>query len=87
MLKGKILDKLKQFSQSVKEYEKILEILQTRPISAEFEGGVHFRYGWACIKGRMEIQEALEHLLLAHSLMPRNVEVLVKLASVLFKEL
>lgn len=35
----------------------------------------------------MEIQEAIEHLMLAHSLMPKNTEVLIKLSSVLFKEL
>ncbi|CDW79621.1 tpr domain containing protein [Stylonychia lemnae] len=89
LFNAKCFDKLKQFSQCIKEYENGIQQCKQQ---IEFEdqgtvlGNIYFRLGWAYIRGKVDIELGIEHLRQACDLLPTNSEVFIKLASVLFRE-
>lgn len=53
---------------------------------ASILGNIHFRLGWAFVRSKINVEEGIEHLRQAQDLLPKNTEVMIKLASVLYRE-
>mmetsp|Transcript_21027 Transcript_21027/g.20164 ORF Transcript_21027/g.20164 Transcript_21027/m.20164 type:complete len:138 (+) Transcript_21027:1578-1991(+) len=80
---------MKKYQEAAEHYEKSMKILQQvtkgKP-DKNLYGNIEFRLGWAQIRNKNNLEIGLGHLRNAHQLLPNNPEIMIKLASVLFKE-
>lgn len=65
MFLAKCLDKLKLFERCIQEYEKTLTLYKTQedePVEDSLLGNIHFRLGWAQVRGKIDIEKGIANL-------------------------
>jgi len=72
--------------QAAAVYRDGLELGKQAGLSAESLGQVEFRLGWSMIRSKVDVEAGIKHLDSANRQQPENVEIMVKLAGVLFQE-
>jgi hypothetical protein len=71
------------FEKAAEAYDRALEICTDN----ELMGNLMFRMGCSRIRGKKEIELGIKNLEIAAKTLPTNIEILFKLASVIYKEI
>ena len=79
-------DKIRKYIQAVNEYRQALDISVKNNLPDQVVGQIEFRLGWSVIRSKVNHQEGVEHLRKANELLPSNIEIMIKLAGVLFTD-
>lgn len=94
LLKGKALDMKGDYSTAVEVFRENLRdylryIQQQQGEAAEkgeVIGNLEFRYGWALIRSKKDVELGVQQLRAAQEKMPDNLDLKIKLALILFQE-
>ena len=88
--KGKIMDMMKRFSEAAIFFKKALGLfkLNMKNLDGEAQtlGQLEFRYGWALIRSKKDLQKGIEMLKEAETKLTGNFDIKIKLAQILYQE-